>query len=118
MTGREKLTDFYEDVKEYLNLRVQLLSLTLGEKASRTLASIASGTVIVFLCAMFLVFAGFAAAYGLGRLLGTAWGFSIVAGVYLIATVLAVKLRKKLEARLIDVFVKLLFKNGDDTDKA
>ena len=118
MTGKERLSDLYEDAKEYLNLRIQLLSLTLGEKVSRALASLVSCALIIFLCAMFLLFAGFAAAYCLGQWLGTAWGFSIVAGVYLIATILTISLRKKIENQLIDVFVKLLFKNGEDPNNA
>ena len=118
MKDKEKLIDLYENVKAYINLQIRILSLTLGEKVARTIAAIASNTLTVFLFAMFLLFASIALAYGLGQFLGVAWGFLTVAGIYLLAAVLTIMLRKRIEIPLINTFIKLFFKNGDETDNA
>lgn len=108
------LRDITDDVKEYVNLRMQLMRLNVTEKISGALANfIAAGAAIILLI-IFFVFASIGLAYWVGSLLeNTALGFISVAGIYLLLAIIILLIRNSIQPKLTDIFIND-FTNDDD----
>jgi len=107
-----------EELKAYVNLRIDLVKLTIAETASKmiadTAATIISGLVFLFV----LFFASVGLALFLSSVIGNSYsGFLLVAGLYLILGFLIWFLREKwIRIPLMNAIIKQLFsengKNG------
>jgi hypothetical protein len=104
-----------EEVKAYVNVRIDLAKLTVAETASKivadTAATIISGLIFLF----FLFFASVGLALFLSSLIGNAYsGFLIVAGVYLLLGFLIWLLREKwIRIPVMNAIIRQLFsENG------
>ena len=109
------LRDLSEDVKEYLNLRIQVIRLNLTEKIAIALANfISAGAVAVFIL-LFFVFAAVGLAYFLGNVFGNpGLGFLAVATLFLLAGfILKLVSKRTLKPDLTNKFIKN-FSNDDD----
>lgn len=117
-TVKDKLTNLFEDLKEYINIKFQILSLTLGEKVARVLAVISSSVAIILFLSMFIFFASFAAAFAIGNCVGgTGYGFLIVAGFYLLLGIIIFIFKSNIEKPLINIFIKMFFGQNDNDDE-
>lgn len=111
----DNITDAVEDLKEYVDLRMQLIRLNITEKISFVLANLLStGAAVIFLI-LFFIFGSFALSYALGNLLdNTAAGFGVIAGVYLLTAIIILWVSKRsLRNNLVDKFIKD-FSNDDN----
>ena len=116
---KEKLMQLVDDVKEYLNVRLKILTLTVCEVSSKVLASIIANGAMVFFIFLFLFFGSIAAGFGLGEWLDSiALGFTIVAGFYLLlALIIWFTKAKLIEKPLVNTFIKLFLKNLSDNEE-
>lgn len=95
-----------DQVKVYLNLRIDFLRLYVAENLIKFFSSLALWLVIFFFLFFVLVFGSFAFAYWFGELTGR-WsvGFLIIAGIYLLLSVLIYAFRKVI---IVKPFTKLI----------
>jgi hypothetical protein len=78
----ENLNEAIDDVKEYVNLRMQLIQLNVTEKVSIGLASLIAGGIALILFVLCFIFGSFALSYLIGNWLNnTAAGFGVMAGI-------------------------------------
>lgn len=78
-----------EDVKEWIDLKVQLVQLDLEEKIETLANQVLSTFLVIVLAAVTALFILVAGAFGLGQWLGhPAWGFLSVSGLLALVTIL------------------------------
>ena len=107
-----------ENVKDYVNLRIDLAKLILTEKISR-LASFFLIAVIFFILAMFLLlFLSLAFVFWFGNDIGPAWiGALMITAVYLLGGVLIyVKRHQFFINPLVSHLTKILMEDGDENE--
>jgi ABC-type transport system involved in multi-copper enzyme maturation permease subunit len=104
----ENLNEAIDDVKEYINLRMQLIQLNVTEKVSIGLAGLIAGGIALILFILCFIFGSFALSYLIGNWLNsTAAGFGVMAGFYFIVGIIMLKVGKgKLRVTLINSFIK------------
>ena len=91
-----KIDHLIENLTGYVETRVELIKIEVKEELAKSLAKAVAYLLIAFIAAVFIIFISTAAALGLAQALGNVAGFSIVAGVYLVATLILWILRDKL----------------------
>jgi uncharacterized membrane protein YcjF (UPF0283 family) len=80
-----KAEELVSEVKEYINIKLDALKLTVAEKISRIAAVIIAGAVVAVAVLFFVIFLSISLAYLLGEIFGSVWlGFLTVAGLYLL----------------------------------
>ena len=80
-----KADELVNDIKEYINVKLDAFKLTVAEKISRIAAVIIAGAVVAVAVLFFVIFISIAVAYFLGDWIGsTGMGFLIVAAFYLL----------------------------------
>jgi len=85
-----------EDIKEWVDLRVQLIQFELEEKFETVANQLLSTFLVLILAFITLMFALVAASLGIGKLLGDPlWGFLVVTGVLALATIIVRLARPK-----------------------
>lgn len=94
----------------YIETRVELIKIEVREDLARAGAKIVVVAAIIVASLFFLLFVSFAAAYWLGEFLGIPAAFSIVAGTYMIATLVVLMLRKSITEKLEQNFLKIIKK--------
>lgn len=91
-----KLDGLIESIKKYIETRIELLKIEIQEDVAKAIAHgliyLLMGTGLV----LFIFFISLALAMLLGDYLGYFWGFSIVAGIYLIIALVLYLFRKQL----------------------
>ncbi len=86
----DQLAGLSEDVREIVELRIQLVKREVMEQIEGRLSSVKGQAVVGALAAVAGVFLLLTIALGLGMLLGHAfWGFLIVTGLFLLGTLIA-----------------------------
>lgn len=103
----EEINDAVDDVKEYINLRMQLIQLNVTEKVSVALSNLISiGAAIIFFV-LFFIFGSFALSYWLGNVFNSnAAGFGALAAFYLLIGLIILWLGKTtLRKKLINLFI-------------
>jgi len=86
----DQLAGLSEDVREIVELRIQLVKREVMDQIEGRISTVKGQAVVGALAAMTGVFLLLSVGLGLGMLLGHAfWGFLIVTGVFLIATLIA-----------------------------
>jgi len=114
----DNFSELTENVKKYINLRIDLLKLVLTEKIAR-MASAFLIIIILFILFMFLLlFLSFSFIYWYGANIGPTWvGALIVAGVYLLAGFAVVIFRIQLIMNpLIRQITKVLMDNKNEEE--
>ena len=80
-----KAEELASAVKEYVDIRLDSVKLSVAEKTSAVLANVLAGMVVALVFVCFIFFGSIALALLLGSWLGAWWlGFLIVAGIYLL----------------------------------
>jgi len=113
-----KIEELADNVKEYINTRVESVKLTAAEKSSVVIANIIAGLIVAVVFFFFIIFAGAALAFGLGEWIGKTWaGFLIVAGLYLLIGIVVWTARERIiRMPIMNALIKQLFKNDDEED--
>ena len=87
----EQLAHIFEQVKIYLNLRLDYLKLNVAEYLIKFFSGLALFMVLFSFIFFVLVFGSFAFAYWFGAKTGNQWlGFLIVAGFYLLVALILI----------------------------
>jgi hypothetical protein len=86
----DQLAGLSEDIREIVELRIQLVKREVMEQIEGRLSSVKGQAIVGALAAVAVVFLLLTVALGLGMVLGHAfWGFLIVTGLFLVATLIA-----------------------------
>jgi hypothetical protein len=103
-------------IKEYVNTRTELTKLMVVESAAKAAAAVTSNIILFIFFFAFFTFASFALALYIGVLMGAYyWGFTIMAGLYLLLFLLAFVLKKnQIERPIINQTIKKLLEEDDN----
>lgn len=104
------------DVKEYMNIKFNIVKLTMVENIATLLANlITQGSVVLFLL-LFFLFGSIALGFYLSTLVHSfALGFLMVAGIYLLfAIIIMVSKEEYIEKPLVNKFIQNFLKEADD----
>jgi hypothetical protein len=114
-----KVEDLSENVKEYVNNKIELTKLTVAEKSSSVLSKLMAGIIVAIVFTFFLVFASVALSLMLGKWLGDTWlGFLVVAGIYLLIGLIVWFGREKIiRIPIMNTILHQLFKDEDNDEK-
>ncbi len=112
-----KVDQLVNEIKEYINLRYELLKLEMTERSSVIGSSVFSMAIIVVLILFFLFLGSIGLSIYISELLDCTYaGFLIVAGAYLLLGLILFLGRKKLiEEPLRDKIIRILTKKENDT---
>jgi hypothetical protein len=116
----EELNDIKKDIREYIEIKMDLIKLHAAENLSRIITSAVNSVALGYLLFFILLFISFAAGYFFGSLLhSNELGFLIVAGFYGVVLVVYLLFRKWIiERPIIKAVMKLFFpKFSDDEEK-
>ncbi len=92
---KSKAGDLSDSVTEYIQTYYKLSMLKVADKATVISASVMSSLIVFFLGIFVLFFSGIALGVWLGKVLdNVALGYLIVAGIFLLAIIILVLLRK------------------------
>ena len=103
------MTYLFEQVKIYLNMRLDYLKLSGAEYLIRFFSGLALFMVLFWFIFFVLVFGSFAFAYWFGAETGKQWlGFVIVAAFYLLLAIVLYLLRRPL---IVAPFTRMILQN-------
>lgn len=104
----ESIKSLWLKLKQLAQLRYDYAKLTFAEKLTLILAMLALGLVCILLLIVMLFFLSIALAECIGASIGIAWACAIVAGIYLVALIVVICLRKYLFVNPISRFITRL----------
>jgi len=113
-----QLQHLAEEVKQYVNVRIDLVKVTFAEKASAIIANSVATIISVVIFLFFLFFASAGLALFLSSIIGKSYaGFLIVAGIYLaVGLVIWYSRAKLIQIPIMNSIIRQLFddnrKNG------
>jgi len=115
----EDFNNLKDDIREYLDVRLDEIRLHTAESLSHILNSAASIVIIGYLFFFILLLISFALSYFFGELFNSEMlGFLTVAAFYIVILIIFLLLRKKIVERpIIKAVVKLLFPKLGDNEK-
>lgn len=113
-----KVEELADNIKEYVNTRIDAVKLNAAERSSSIIANIVAGLIVLAVFMLFFLFCSIALAFGLGGLIGKTWaGFLIVAGLYLIIGIVVWTARVKIiQLPVMNALIKQLFREDDEED--
>jgi fatty acid desaturase len=113
-----KVEELADNVKEYINTRVESVKLAAAEKSSMVISNVIAVLVVGVVFLLFVIFAGAALAFGLSEWIGKTWaGFLIVAGLYLLIGIVVWKARERIiRLPVMNALIRQLFPNEDEED--
>jgi Putative Actinobacterial Holin-X, holin superfamily III len=109
----EEITD---NIKEYINTRIESVKLGVAEKSSAVIANLVAGAVVAVVFFFFIIFTGIALSFALGDWIGKTWaGFLIVATLYLLIGIIVWMVRGKLiRLPIMNAMIQQLFKEDEE----
>jgi len=115
----DDLNNIKKDIREYIEVRLDLLRLHTAEHISRLFSNAVSAAVIGYLLLIILLFISFAGGYFFGSLLhSNELGFLCVAGFYTVVLVIFLVFRKQVVDRpVIKALMRLFFPKFSDDEK-
>jgi len=115
----EDFNNIRKDIVEYVDVRLNQISLHTAENLSRMLSTTANIAIIGYLLFFILLFISIAAGYFFAELFGSnQLGFLFIAGFYILALVIFLVFRKRIVDRpIIQAMVKLFFTKFVDDEK-
>ncbi|QJD96630.1 hypothetical protein HH214_12430 [Mucilaginibacter robiniae] len=100
-----------DQLKEYVETRIQLGKYKAIEKSSSVAASLVTDVVAAVCGVLFLLFFFITLALLLGSVLGAAWkGFGIVTLLYLIIAFVVIKMKPVIQKSIINLLINKIFK--------
>ena len=115
---KNELRDFADDVKEYINVRLQIIGLNVTEKVAFALSNFITNGLSIILLLIMVVFLSLGGAFWLGTLVeNTALGFVLMGAFYLFVFILIrYFLSKGIKAIIMNILIRDLTKDNDDDD--
>lgn len=102
------LSTISASIKQYLQLLVEDARLNVAEKLTRLLAGIALASLLSIIIILALLFASISAGLALSLVISPVWAFIIVAGFFLLLTVLLIVFRTQLLVNPIARYISRL----------
>ncbi len=114
-----KAEELASAVKEYVDVRLDAVKLSVAEKTSAVVANVVAGLVVAVLLVFFLLFGSIALALLLGHWMGAWWlGFLTVAGLYLLLGLITWLARGRLiRLPVMNAMIRQLFTRIDYDDE-
>jgi len=114
-----KLQQLSEEVKDYVNLRIDLVKLNIAETTSKVISNVAATLIAALIFLFFLFFASTGLALFLSAVIGNSYsGFLIVAGLYLVVGLIIWYARGKLiQIPVMNAIIRQLFANNEEHGK-
>jgi len=114
-----KTEELVDDVKEYVDIRVESAKLAVAEKASLVVANAAAGMAVVIALIFFAVLLAAGLALLIGEWIGKPWaGFMIMAAVCLINAAIIWSARKRIiQVPVMNALIKQLFSDNKDNEE-
>lgn len=92
-----RIESLVNNLKEFVNAKLDSLKLSLAEKISRLAANLAAALIVMVMITLCIIFFSMALAYFLGGLVGNTWlGFLIVAFFYLLIAIIVWAARERI----------------------
>ncbi|HRF75717.1 MAG TPA: hypothetical protein PLJ00_09270 [Chitinophagales bacterium] len=115
---KNELRDFADDVKEYINVRLQIIGLNVTEKVAFALSNFITNGLSIILLLIMVVFLSLGGAFWLGTLVeNTALGFVLMGAFYLFVFILIrYFLSKGIKAIIMNILIRDLTNDNDDDD--
>ncbi len=108
-------SELKKELTAYLTVKAKILRLDLFEKTSVTASVLLFGLAVLLIVFFTLFFLFFALGFWLGEIFHSiAAGMAVVTLIYVVLLVIMFACRKKIQAKIVDVFLKELIKNDDD----
>lgn len=117
--NKEKdLESLFSDAKEYVDMRVEYIRLSVIEKASKLFADLITNAVVLVCFVLAFLFGTFTLALFLSSELGSyTKGFGCVALIYLVLAIIVYLAKDKfLEKRLTNLFIRNYFEKVADKE--
>lgn len=113
-----KIGELTDNIREYINIRIEAVKVRTAEKVSALIANAMAGLVVVLVIFFFVLFAGTALSFVVGAWIGKIWaGFLIVAFIFLLAGIIIWTARGKLiRLPLMNAMIRLLINEEDDEE--
>jgi hypothetical protein len=117
---RKKLNEMVDDVKEYINIKFNIIKLTVAENVANLLANLITNGAVILFFLFFLLFGSISLGFYMATLVDSyALGFLIVAGIYLVFGLIIMATKESyIEKPLINKFILNFFKDPRDDGKA
>lgn len=114
----DKVEELADNLKEYVNTRIDAVKLGAAEKSSVVIANVVAGVIAGVVFLFFLGFASVSLAMFLGDSIGKEWaGFLIVAGIYLLAAIIVWAARARIiQIPVMNALIRQLFRNDKDEE--
>jgi hypothetical protein len=111
-----KVEELADNVKEYVNTRIESAKLNAAEKGSVIIGNAVAGMVVAIVLLLFIGLASIALSIVLGEWIGKAWaGFVIVACLYLLmAVVLWFDRGRLIRLPVMNSLIRQLFNNNEE----
>jgi len=107
-----KLDGLVNALTDYVETRIELFKYEVKEDVARLMAKIFLMMVLAFSFALFIVLLSVGLAYYLGTFVGMFGGFMIIAGFYLVISLILFIFRKEINARLEEQLTELAQKKS------
>jgi hypothetical protein len=91
-----KLDNIASNFTGYIETRMELLKIEIREDITKGLSRVVIFILMAFVFTLFVFFISMAAAYKLGEFAGQFGGFAIIAGVYLLVTLILFLMRERI----------------------
>lgn len=112
----EKIEELVVNLKSYVNSTVEIIRLEIADQTSSIIANLTSGLIIGLVMIMFAFFLSLGICFYLSELFGNTYlGFGIVAGAYLLLSIILMAGRKKLLFKPIrDRIIQWIFQKQEN----
>ncbi len=114
-----KTEELVEDVKEYVDVRIESAKLAIAEKTSLVIANAAAGIAVLIALIFFAMLLVTGLSLLIGEWLGKPWaGFMIMSAVCLIKAALIWSARKRIiQIPVMNALLKQLFSNNKEDEE-
>lgn len=117
-TFKNQIKDLFNQIKEYLHVRTELISLQLRKATIQIISQAVSSLSILVVLALALLFGSLAGAYYLGALMGSTYkGFLIVATFYFLITFILYIQRNSFKKYISNKIIQQLFNEEEQEDE-
>ena len=113
---KNKLRDFSDDVKEYINAQLQIVGLNVTEKVAFALSNFITNGLSIILLLLTIVFISLGGAFWLVALVeNTALGLLLMGAFYLLVfIIIRLFFTKGIKSLLMDILIQDLTKDKDE----
>jgi uncharacterized membrane protein YqjE len=100
----------FDQLKDYADTQIKLAKYEAIDRSSKFMASFITDMIIGVIFVLAFLFISFAIAFILAELLHSRWGgFACMAGIYIIAALIIIWQKEKIQRPLINLFIKKFF---------